>query len=199
MRLATLRRTRHDPLLPGLHGPARVERRAGALARRAKPGDLAVIEHLDLDGPSAQLLVDARVAAVVNAAPSISGRYPNIGPQLLVEAGIPLLDSVGPEVMRLVDDGEKLRLDGDTLYRGDQPVCHGALMTPQSVGPKEAEFVVDYDGGTVRVPLVGDGLGDLDPTGGADEFSYYECNAGGVAGLAPMALAMLGLLRRRRR
>jgi uncharacterized membrane-anchored protein len=133
MRLATLSRTRHEPLLPGLHGPARVERRAGALARRARPGDLAVIEHLDLDGPSAQLLVDARVAAVVNAAPSISGRYPNIGPQLLMAAGIPLLDAVGPEVMRLVDDGEKLRLDGDTLYRGDQPVCHGTLMTPQSV------------------------------------------------------------------
>ena len=114
-----------SPPLPGLHGPARVERRAGALARRARPGDIAVIEHLDLDGPSAQLLVDAGVAAVVNAAPSISGRYPNLGPQLLVEAGIPLLDAVGPEVMRLVDDGEKLRLDGDTLYRGDQLVCRG--------------------------------------------------------------------------
>jgi uncharacterized membrane-anchored protein len=133
MRLATLRRSRHEPRLPGLHGPARVERRAGALARRARAGDIAVLEHLDLDGTSARLLVDAGVAAVVNAAPSISGRYPNLGPQLLVEAGIPLLDAVGPEVMRLVDDGEKLRLDGDTLYRGDQPVCHGALMTPQSV------------------------------------------------------------------
>src|SRR4051812_23758508 len=131
MRLATLRRTRHDPLLPGLHGPARVERRAGALARRAKPGDLAVIEHLDLDGPSAQLLVDARVAAVVNAAPSISGRYPNIGPQLLVEAGIPLLDAVGPEGMGLVGDGEQLRLDGATASRGAQPRCKGALIAPQ--------------------------------------------------------------------
>jgi uncharacterized membrane-anchored protein len=103
------------------------------MARRARAGDIAVIEHLDLDATSARLLVDAGVAAVVNAAPSISGRYPNLGPQLLVEAGVPLLDAVGPEVMRLVDDGEKLRLDGDTLYRGDQPVCRGVLMTTQSV------------------------------------------------------------------
>ena len=133
MRLATLRRSRHEPPLPGLHGPARVERYAGALARRVRPGDIAVLEHQDLDGTSARLLVDAGVAAVVNAAPSISGRYPNLGPQVLVEAGVPLLDAVGPELMRLVDDGERLRLDGDTLFRGADPVCHGFLMTPHAV------------------------------------------------------------------
>ena len=109
----------HEPALPGLHGPARVERRASALARRARPGDIAVIDHLDLDGSSARLLVDAGVAAVVNAAPSISGRYPNLGPQLLVQAGVPVLDRVGPEVIRLLDDGDRLRLDGDALYRGE--------------------------------------------------------------------------------
>ena len=58
MRLATLRRSRSEPPLPGLHGPARVERRAAALARRARPGDIAVLEHLDLDGTSARMLLD---------------------------------------------------------------------------------------------------------------------------------------------
>ena len=133
MRLATLRRSRSEPLLPGLHGPARVERRAPALARRARPGDIAVLEHLDLDGSSARLLLDAGVAAVVNAAPCISGRYPNLGPQLLVQAGIPVLDQVGPEVIRVLDDGDKLRLDGDALYRGDELVCRGTLLTAESV------------------------------------------------------------------
>lgn len=133
MRLAPLRRSRHQPPLPGLHGSARVARRAGALARKAKPGDIAVLEHLDLDGASARQLIEARVAAVVNAAPSISGRYPNRGPQALVEAGIPLLDDVGPEVFARVDDGEKLRLDGDTLYRGEEIVCRGHLLTDSSV------------------------------------------------------------------
>jgi len=133
MRLATLRRSRHQPALPGLHGPARVERRAPALARRARPGDIAVLEHLDLDGSSARLLIDAGVAAVVNAAPSISGRYPNLGPQLLVQAGIPVLDRVGPEVIRMLDDGERVRLDGDALYKGEGLVCRGDLLTVASV------------------------------------------------------------------
>lgn len=133
MRLATLRRSRHHQQLPGLHGTARIARRAGAAARRAKPGDIAVLEHLDLDGTSARLLVDAGVAAVVNASPSISGRYPNRGPEVLVEAGIPLLDAVGPEVFARLDDGEKLRLDGETLYRGEEVVGTGHLMTASSV------------------------------------------------------------------
>ncbi len=133
MRLATLRRTRHQPALPGLHGTARVSRLAGHLARRARPGEIAVIDHLDLDGPSAQLLVEAGVAAVVNASPSISGRYPNLGPHVLVSAGIPLLDDVGTEVLARVDDGEKVRLDGDVLYRGEEVVARGHLMTAQSV------------------------------------------------------------------
>jgi uncharacterized membrane-anchored protein len=133
MRLATLRRSRHEPPLPGLHGTARVQRRADAAARRARPGDVVVLEHLDLDGTSAQLLVDARVGAVVNAAPSISGRYPNLGPQVLVAAGIPVLDRVGAEVMARLDDGEKVRLDGDTLYRGEELVCRGHLLTDASV------------------------------------------------------------------
>ena len=133
MRLATLRRSRHEPPLPGLHGTARVQRRADAAARRARPGDVVVLEHLDLDGTSARLLVDARVGAVVNAAPSISGRYPNLGPQVLVAAGIPVLDRVGAEVMARLDDGEKVRLDGDTLYRGEEIVCRGQLLTGASV------------------------------------------------------------------
>lgn len=133
MRLATLRRSRHETPLPGLHGTARVSRLASATARRARAGDIAVIDHLDLDGPSAQLLVDAGVAAVVNAAPSISGRYPNLGPQLLVAAGIPLLDAVGTEVLARVDDGDKVRLDGATLYRGEEVLARGEPMTPQSV------------------------------------------------------------------
>ena len=133
MRLATLRRARSEPPLPGLHGPARVQARAGALARRCRPGDIAVIDHLDLDAGSARALVEAKVAAVVNAAPSISGRYPNLGPQLLVEAGVLLLDRVGPEVLRLASDGDRLRIDGDLLFRGEDLVCRGQLMTGASV------------------------------------------------------------------
>ena len=84
---------------PGLGGPARVDRRTKDLTKRLRPGDIAVIDHEDLDRVSAEALVACKPAAVVNASSSISGRYPNLGPEILVAAGIPLLDLAGPDVM----------------------------------------------------------------------------------------------------
>ncbi len=74
-----------------------------------------------------------QVAAVVNAAACITGRYPNSGPQLLVEAGIPVLDEVGAEVFSKVAEGAIVRLSGDTLYAGDEVVAKGQLQTAESV------------------------------------------------------------------
>src|SRR6266699_3458260 len=84
-------RTRTEGL-PGVTGPARLDRRTKNLTKRLAPGDIAIIDHEDLDRVSADALRHRQVAAVVNAAESISGRYPNHGPQLLVEAGIPVPD-----------------------------------------------------------------------------------------------------------
>ncbi len=97
--LSGARRSR-PPDLPGVAGPARLDRRTKTLARRLQPGDIAIIDHADLDRVSAEALISCQVAAVVNAAPSISGRYPNLGPQVLIEAGIPLVDDVGPGGLR---------------------------------------------------------------------------------------------------
>jgi len=119
--------------LPGLAGPARLDRRTKNLTRRLQPGDIAIIDHEDLDRVSAETLVSRHVAAVVNAAPSMSGRYPNLGPQLLTEAGIPLIDDVGPEVFERVKEGRLVRLDGDTLYIGETIAAKGTVQTPESV------------------------------------------------------------------
>ena len=97
---------------PGVSGTARVDRRTGALVRRLRRGDIAVIDHLDLDRAHAQALVDAGVVAVVNASPFISGRYPNLGPDLLAKAGVLMLDNVGAEVFTAVSDGSDVRIDG---------------------------------------------------------------------------------------
>jgi uncharacterized membrane-anchored protein len=133
MKIASLRRGRHQPELPGVLGPARVDVRTRNLTKRLRPGDIAVIDHLDLDKLNAEALVNANVAAVVNASPSSSGRFPNLGTELVVAAGIPLLDAVGPEVMRTIEDGDRLRLDGDTLYRNENVVATGDLLTVAQV------------------------------------------------------------------
>ncbi|MGZ4470312.1 MAG: putative cytokinetic ring protein SteA [Nocardioidaceae bacterium] len=133
MRIATLRRPRRQPELPGVLGVARVDSRTKNLTKRLRPGDIAVIDHLDLDKVSAEALVACRVGAIVNASPSTSGRYPNLGPEIVVGAGIPVLDAAGPEVLKAVEEGEQLRLDGDTLFRGSAVVATGERLSAESV------------------------------------------------------------------
>jgi uncharacterized membrane-anchored protein len=103
-----------------VRGRAMVGRRTKDLTKLLRPGDVAVIDHLDLDRVAAEGLVLAEPAAVVNAAVSISGRYPNPGPLLLAAAGIPLVDGVGADVMDAIPTGAELVVDGDTVVCGDR-------------------------------------------------------------------------------
>src|SRR5580658_9722307 len=108
---------------PGVTAIARLDRKTKSLVNRLCPGDIAIIDHADLDLTGADALAGRRVAAVVNVARSITGRYPNRGPQLLSDAGIPLIGVGGLEIFDRVQEGQRVRLDGDTLYRGDQAVA----------------------------------------------------------------------------
>jgi uncharacterized membrane-anchored protein len=124
---------------PGVTATARLDRRTKNLATRLCPGDIAIIDHTDLDLAGADALMGRQVAAVVNVARSITGRYPNRGPQLLVDAGIPLIDDVGPEVFDRVQEGQRVRLDGDTLYAGEQVVAKGRQQDAATVAAAMAE------------------------------------------------------------
>ena len=94
---------------------------------------MAVIDHEDLDRVAAEGLVARGAAAVVNASPSITGRYPNLGPLVLVQAGIPLVDGVGRLVLDKVREGEAIRVDGDRVVVGDRLVGVGVRQTEASV------------------------------------------------------------------
>jgi uncharacterized membrane-anchored protein len=132
MKMATMHRTR-DPTLPGISGTARLDRRVSRLIARLHEGDVAIIDVGDLDRATADSLVTAKVAAVVNCQPSISGRYPNLGPEVLIAAGIPLLDDVGRELFVEVKEGTRIRLDEDTLYNGETVLIRGSRQTSESV------------------------------------------------------------------
>ncbi len=112
---------------------ARKDKRTKNLTRRLRPGEVAVIHHADLDSTAARALVDCHVAAVVNAVPSISGRYPNRGPNVLLEAGIPLLDNIGIEAFDAIADGSAATLNGDCLRLENGACIHGTLLTPELV------------------------------------------------------------------
>lgn len=115
----------------GLRAPARADVRTKKLTRRLRHGEIAVIDHNDLDGPAAEALVACKAAAVVNAALSISGRYPNRGPEVLEAAGIPLIDEMGHEVLEQIREGEILVLRGSSLYRGEICLGTGREMTKE--------------------------------------------------------------------
>ncbi|TCB90492.1 hypothetical protein E0H26_27115 [Micromonospora zingiberis] len=132
MRLPTLRRARNAE--PGrILGTARLDRRTKRLVGRLRPGDIAVIDHVDLDRVAADSLVAVGVGAVLNAKPSVSGRYPNLGPEVLISAGIPLLDDLGEGIFERIREGDTVRIEGNTVYVGDDPVSHGSLQDAESV------------------------------------------------------------------
>jgi uncharacterized membrane-anchored protein len=109
-------------------GRARVDRRTKELVKRLQPGEVAIIDHRDLDRVAADALVEAGAAAVVNASPSISGRYPNGGPIRVVRAAIPLLDDVGKEVMAAVAEGDLVEVQGSSVLTRGEVVATGTLL-----------------------------------------------------------------------
>lgn len=113
---------------PSLSGVARVDRRTKALIARLQPGDIAIIDHEDLDRVAAETLVGARPAAVINASASMTGRYPNIGPLALTEAGIPLIDAAGADVMA-IEEGSRVTIRHGTVFVGDDEVATGERQT----------------------------------------------------------------------
>jgi len=112
---------------------ARVDSRTKRMLVRLQPGEVAVIDHEDLDRVAAEGLVARGAAAVVNASPSITGRYPNLGPLILVRAGIPLIDGVGTLLMQKVKEGTALRVKDDRIMADGELVGVGVRQTEQSV------------------------------------------------------------------
>jgi len=133
MKIATIRKGRPDPADSGADGVARLDRRTKNLTKRLRPGEVAIIDHVDIDRVSADALVGCKVAAVVNASPSISGRYPNLGPEILLTAGIPLLDNVGKQVFTEVKEGTRVTLVDNKLFAGDREVATGFRYDDDSV------------------------------------------------------------------
>ncbi|GLZ42937.1 putative cytokinetic ring protein SteA [Actinokineospora sp. NBRC 105648] len=131
--------SRSQPAQPGVTGIARVDRRTGDLLRRVSHGDIVVLDQLDLDRATADALVRAEVAGVVNASPSISGRFPNLGPEVLVNAGVPLIDGVGQDALRAIREGSKLRLHEGGVFLGEREVAQGTRQSPESVADQMIE------------------------------------------------------------
>jgi uncharacterized membrane-anchored protein len=139
-------RRRRQPTQVGdgvIHGIARVDARTKRLLGRIQAGEIAVIDHNDLDRIAAEGLVERRVKAVLNAAPSSTGRFPNLGPLVLTTANIPLIDSVGPELFEKVKDGDYIQIEDGRILSGEEVVAKGDVETQSGAQDKLDEAKKD--------------------------------------------------------
>jgi uncharacterized membrane-anchored protein len=130
---------------------ARVDNRTKRLVKRVQPGEIMVIDHADLDRVAAETIVSAQAGGVINARPSVSGRYPNLGPLLVCAAGIPLIDGVGPEVLDVITEGQVITISGGDVLLDGAVVATGTrqsmelledriAIARQSMGDELARF-----------------------------------------------------------
>ncbi|MHB9035914.1 MAG: putative cytokinetic ring protein SteA [Armatimonadota bacterium] len=116
-----------------ISGTVRLDKRTKDLAKRLKPGDIALIKHEDIDSTAARMLVEAGVKAVINAAKSCSGHYPNLGPRVLLEAGIILIDNAGDELFKGLKEGESVEIRDGAICRNGIELSRGELLTAKRV------------------------------------------------------------------
>ncbi len=107
---------------------ARIDPRTKNLAKRIRPGEIAVIDHADIDQVSADSLIKAKIKMIINASPSQTGRYPNPGPAFLLQQGIMILDNVGKEIFQKVHEGDFLEIKGNQIWKDEVLVGEGQFL-----------------------------------------------------------------------
>jgi uncharacterized membrane-anchored protein len=145
MRLFRSRRPRQDEDDGTVHGVARLGKRTKDLVKRLGPGDIAVIDHADLDPMAAEDLAASGIAAVLNVAESTTGRYPNAGPLGLVEAGVMLVDVREADLFEELDDGDPIVVDGGEIRVKGEVVARGAALDEATLRARLAEQQASVD------------------------------------------------------
>ena len=119
-----------------VEAPIKVDRKTKKLAKRLSAGEIAVINHIDIDEVAANSLVERKIKLVINAAPSISGRYPNKGPKILIDNNILIIDNVGENVFEELKEGQVIEVNNGQIYRDGQFIGSGEVMDKSVVEQK---------------------------------------------------------------
>lgn len=114
--------------IPQIVGPARLDRKTKNLVKRLRPGDVAVIDHADLDRIAAEDLASSGAVAVVNCSRSSTDRYPNRGPLILARAGVALVDVPAAPLFEELRDGDEVVLRGGEISVNGTVVATGTAI-----------------------------------------------------------------------
>ncbi len=125
-----------------IKGNLKKDKRTKDLAKILAPGEIAVIEHRDLDEIAALSLKDTRIRGVINLEKSISGKYPNKGPLILYEAGIPIFECDRKEIYDILEDGQVLAIENEKLIYKNEVICDALELTKKKI---DALLQIGYD------------------------------------------------------
>jgi uncharacterized membrane-anchored protein len=122
-----------------IRGSVKLGRRTKDLVKRLRPGDVAVVDHVNIDRIAAEELIATGVSAVINASPSSDGRYPNAGPLLLVHSGVTLIDVEGADPFELLEDGALVTVSGGAVVTGSGEIVRGRVLEVEELEDRLAE------------------------------------------------------------
>ncbi len=116
-----------------IKAPIKIDKKTKVLVKRLEPDDIAVIDHDDLDEIAAESLVDKKIMAVINCGKSITGRYPNLGPKILSNAGIPIFDVVEGNIFDSIKEGDTVRIIDERVFVGDNVIANVEFLSKDKI------------------------------------------------------------------
>ncbi|MCR1898031.1 putative cytokinetic ring protein SteA [Irregularibacter muris] len=122
-----------------MKGIARVDKKTKDLAKRIRPGEIAIIKHRDIDEVAAESLVNAKVKLVINLDKSISGKYPNLGPKTLIGSNIAIIDEASKDLMEKINEGEEVEVIENKIFKSGELIGEGRWLTKEDVQQQTEE------------------------------------------------------------
>lgn len=119
-----------------IKGKARLDKRTKNLVTRLKRNEIAIIDHDDIDEVAANTLIHIKPQVIINAQPSITGRYPARGAYKLLKAGIPIIDEVGEQIFSRLREGSIIEVKDNRIFWGNEPIAEGQILTLEDVEVK---------------------------------------------------------------
>ncbi|RQD76383.1 MAG: hypothetical protein D5R97_04505, partial [Candidatus Syntrophonatronum acetioxidans] len=119
-----------------LRGKVRLDKKTKNLIKRIKPGEIALIDHMNVDEIAGHDLAEKKVKAVINVNSFISGKYPNTGPEIMVKGGIILLDGVQGDIWNRLEEGEEIEIRGNKVFKGGKEIGRGELLGKKEIKEK---------------------------------------------------------------
>ncbi len=130
-----------------IKAPVKLDKKTKDLIKRLDPGDIAIIDHDDLDEVAANSLVDKKISAVINCGKSISGRYPNLGPGIISKANIPIFDIDKYDLFNKLEDGNIIEIIDEKILVKNELIGEVELLSKDKIEKlsKLAEENIDIE------------------------------------------------------